>query len=75
MANVQLSNLANAGDSTVTEGGSPSVVGNYTVTLALAAPDIERVTNALEYGKYLAGQAARHRGRQRHQGVGRRSDH
>lgn len=58
VANVQLSNLANASDSagaTNAEGGA--VVGNYTVTLGLSAPDVERVTHALEFGKvWLARQ-------------------
>lgn len=58
VANVQLSNLANAGQDSPT-GTDPAVVGNYTVTLALGAGDVERVTNALEYGKiWLAKQPA-----------------
>jgi pilus assembly protein CpaB len=60
VANVQLSNLANAGDSSsgsTTE--NPAVVGNYTVTLGLSAPDIERLTNGLEFGTiWLAKQPA-----------------
>lgn len=60
VANVQLSNLANAGqDSVAADGSNPAVLGNYTVTLALSAPDVERVTNALEFGKiWLARQPA-----------------
>lgn len=58
VANVQLSNLANAGQDSPT-GTDPAVVGNYTVTLALGAGDVERVTNALEFGKiWLAKQPA-----------------
>ena len=57
IANVQLSNLANAGDAVPAENGAPAVVGNYMVTLALSAPDVERVTNGLEFGKlWLAKQ-------------------
>ncbi len=57
VANVQLANLANADDSTTVDGGAPSVVGNYMVTLALSAPDTERLTYAIEYGKlWLAKQ-------------------
>lgn len=55
VANVQLSNLANADDTSTAEGGA--VMGNYMVTLALSAPDIERVTNAIEFGRiWLAKQ-------------------
>lgn len=58
VANVQLSNLANAGE-TPPEGTTSPALGNYTVTLALSAGDVERITNALEYGKiWLAKQPA-----------------
>lgn len=57
LANVQLSNLANAGDTAPGEEAAPMVVGNYMVTLALSASDTERMTNALEFGKiWLAKQ-------------------
>jgi len=58
VANVQLANLANVGDpSSSSTGENPAVVGNYMVTLGLSAPDIERVTNGLEFGKiWLAKQ-------------------
>jgi pilus assembly protein CpaB len=56
VANVQLSNLANVGDSSAATE-SPAVLGNYTVTLGLSAPDIERMTHGLEFGKiWLAKQ-------------------
>jgi pilus assembly protein CpaB len=56
VANVQLANLANATD-TGSVDAAPSVVGNYMVTLALSAPDTERLTYALENGKiWLAKQ-------------------
>lgn len=55
VANVQLANLANVNDGA--SGQAAGVVGNYTVTLGLSAPDVERVTNALEFGKvWLARQ-------------------
>lgn len=59
LANVQLSNLANAGDTAPGDEVAPLVVGNYMVTLALSASDTERLTNALEFGKiWLAKQPA-----------------
>lgn len=57
VANVQLSNLANANDAATAADGAPAVVGNYTVTLALSAPDTERLAFALEWGQlWLAKQ-------------------
>ncbi|MFN0027229.1 MAG: hypothetical protein ACKV2O_08625 [Acidimicrobiales bacterium] len=57
LANVQLANLANAGDGAPGEETAPLVVGNYMVTLALSASDTERMTNALEFGRiWLAKQ-------------------
>jgi len=59
VANVQLSNLATANDATVAANGTPTVVGNYTVTLALSAADTERLAFALENGTlWLAKQPA-----------------
>jgi pilus assembly protein CpaB len=51
VANVQLANLANVGDTSGSNGENPAVVGNYMVTLGLSAPDVERLTNGLEFGK------------------------
>lgn len=55
VANVQLSNLANVDDSSTED--DVAVAGNYMITLALSAPDVERMANALEYGRiWLAKQ-------------------
>ncbi len=59
VANVQLSNLAPVNDRTASPDDGPTVLGNYTVTLALSAADSERLAFALENGTlWLAKQSA-----------------